>query len=75
MWLPCALPRHAGLAAWLRGRSIHTVLVCGVATEFCVRATVLDSLAEGFRTVLLVDAGGGGGLLARAGAVQTLAAA
>lgn len=54
----------ADLADWLRQRGVLTVLVCGVATEYCVKATVIDSLAEGFATALLTDAGalGGGGL-------------
>ena len=47
----------AGLADWLQAHGVRTLFVCGVATEYCVRATVLDSLAEGFATVLLTDAG------------------
>lgn len=55
----CLNPSYArtGLTGWLRQRGVSTLFVCGVATEFCVRATVLDSLAEGFATVLLTDAG------------------
>ncbi|EFN52749.1 hypothetical protein CHLNCDRAFT_12440, partial [Chlorella variabilis] len=49
-------PALPGLTGWLRQRGVSTLFVCGVATEFCVRATVLDSLAEGFATVLLTDA-------------------
>jgi nicotinamidase/pyrazinamidase len=47
----------AGLSDWLRVCGVRTLFVCGVATEYCVRATVLDSLAEGFATMLLTDAG------------------
>lgn len=40
----------------LRRLGIAKVFICGVATEYCVRATVLDSLARGFETYLLEDA-------------------
>ncbi|MCW1300895.1 MAG: isochorismatase family protein [Candidatus Nanoarchaeia archaeon] len=40
----------------LRAFGITRVFICGVATEYCVRATVLDSLARGFETYLLEDA-------------------
>ena len=43
----------AALADWLRGRGITDVDVCGIATDHCVRATVLDAVREGFATRLL----------------------
>jgi nicotinamidase/pyrazinamidase len=41
------------LAAWLRGRGVSDVDVCGIATDHCVRATALDSAREGFATRVL----------------------
>ncbi|MGO1320519.1 MAG: isochorismatase family protein, partial [Galactobacter sp.] len=38
------------LAAWLRSRAVTEVTVVGIATDFCVRATALDALKEGFGT-------------------------
>ena len=32
-----------------------SVDVCGIATDYCVRATALDASATGFATRLLVD--------------------
>ncbi|WP_291477809.1 isochorismatase family protein [Corynebacterium sp.] len=43
------------LADWLRGRGVTEVAVCGIATDFCVRATALDAVAEGFTVELLTD--------------------
>ena len=45
-----------GLAEWLRGRKIERVFVAGLATDYCVRATALDALAEGFKVMLVEDA-------------------
>ena len=44
------------LAEELKRRGIRRCAVAGLATEFCVRATVLDALAAGFETWLLTDA-------------------
>lgn len=43
------------LAGWLRARGVTAVDVCGIATDFCVRATALDALAEGFSVRVLSD--------------------
>nr|WP_198423594.1 isochorismatase family protein [Microlunatus antarcticus] len=43
----------AGLAAWLRAHDIDRVDVCGIATDFCVRATALDAAREGFSPTVL----------------------
>lgn len=40
----------------LRHKRIERVFVCGLATDYCVRATVLDSLRAGLDTWVLIDA-------------------
>jgi nicotinamidase/pyrazinamidase len=42
-----------GLAEWLRERGVTDVDVCGIATDYCVRATALDARVEGFSTTVL----------------------
>jgi nicotinamidase/pyrazinamidase len=44
------------LAVRLREARAETVLVGGLATDYCVKETVLDALSEGFKTYLLIDA-------------------
>jgi maleamate amidohydrolase len=41
------------LAATLRARGVDTVLVAGVSTSGCVRATATDALAAGFRPIVV----------------------
>lgn len=41
-----------GLADELRRRGICRAIVCGLALDICVRATALDALHEGFRTLV-----------------------
>jgi nicotinamidase/pyrazinamidase len=43
------------LAEWLRRHGITDVDVCGIATDYCVRATALDALREGFTVRVLTD--------------------
>ena len=43
------------LATWLRDREITHVDIAGIATDYCVRATALDALGEGFTTHVLTD--------------------
>ena len=46
---------RSGLAEWLRRRGITDLDVGGIATDHCVRATVLDALREGFSVRVLPD--------------------
>jgi nicotinamidase/pyrazinamidase len=40
----------------LRERGVERIFVGGLATDYCVKETVLDGLKEGFKVVLLEDA-------------------
>ncbi|MCS7254338.1 MAG: bifunctional nicotinamidase/pyrazinamidase [Armatimonadota bacterium] len=44
------------LAELLRGKGITRLFVGGLATDYCVKMTVLDALRLGFTTLLLEDA-------------------
>ena len=48
-------PDRVALADWLRDHGVTEVDVCGLATDYCVRATALDAVREGFSTRLLPD--------------------
>lgn len=41
------------LADWLRAHNVSHVDVCGIATDYCVKATALDAVAQGFSTRVL----------------------
>jgi nicotinamidase/pyrazinamidase len=41
------------LADWLRRHDVTDVDVCGIATDYCVRATALDAVRDGFATRLV----------------------
>jgi nicotinamidase/pyrazinamidase len=56
------------LAALLRERGIDRLTVAGLATDYCVRATALDALREGF--AVTVDAAGSRGIEAQPGDVE-----
>ncbi len=44
------------LAGWLAAAGIGKIIVCGLATDYCVRATALDGLAAGLEVTVLTDA-------------------
>jgi nicotinamidase/pyrazinamidase len=47
--------RSTGLAEWLRAKGVTTLYVLGLATDYCVKATAIDAVAEGFTTYLVED--------------------
>lgn len=47
--------RGRKLVDLLRQRGIERIFVGGLATDYCVKHTVLDGLKEGFKVVLLTD--------------------
>ena len=40
----------------LHARNVRRVFVCGLATDYCVKATALEAAAHGFETIVLTDA-------------------
>jgi nicotinamidase/pyrazinamidase len=44
------------LSSLLRERGVTRLVVCGLATDYCVKSTALDGLAEGFEVKLLLGA-------------------
>ena len=48
--------RTIGLAGYLRERQVTEVFVCGLATDFCVKFTALDSSEADFQTHLVTEA-------------------
>lgn len=47
--------RSTGLIEYLRERTVDEVCVMGLATDYCVQATVLDALHEGLRVQVVTD--------------------
>lgn len=43
------------LEDWLRSRGLEALDIAGIATDYCVRATVLDAARLGFSTRVLAD--------------------
>jgi nicotinamidase/pyrazinamidase len=47
--------KATGLAGYLRERGIERLYVCGLARDFCVRATAVDGAGAGFRVFVVDD--------------------
>ena len=47
--------KDTGLASYLRQQGVDSVFVMGLATDYCVKFTVLDAVSLGFRTHLILD--------------------
>jgi nicotinamidase/pyrazinamidase len=56
--------KATGLGDWLKAKGVTEVLICGLATDYCVKATAIDAAQLGFRTVLIEDACRGVGMKA-----------
>jgi nicotinamidase/pyrazinamidase len=52
-------PSGVSLEDDLRRHGVERVCVGGLATDYCVKSTVLDALARGFKATFLVDASRG----------------
>lgn len=44
-----------GLTEYLRGKKVTDVYLCGLATDYCVKHSALDSARDGFSTFLVED--------------------
>src|SRR5215210_5007979 len=44
------------LAELMRARGVDEVYVCGLATDYCVRASAIDACREGFDVTVVTDA-------------------
>lgn len=49
-------PVPTGLHALLRERAVDRLVVVGLATDYCVKATALDAVGLGYGTSLVIDA-------------------
>jgi nicotinamidase/pyrazinamidase len=56
---PSRLPDGQMLADALHAQGVRDLYIGGLATDYCVKATVLDALAAGFAVTLLLDASRG----------------
>ena len=48
--------RSTGLIDFLRDRSVDELFICGLATDYCVKFSALDSIDSGIRTSVIEDA-------------------
>jgi nicotinamidase/pyrazinamidase len=50
------MPVPTELDSELAGAGVKRLVVCGLATDYCVKATALDGVRLGYETVVLLDA-------------------
>jgi len=48
--------KSTGMGEWLKAQGVTRLTICGLATDYCVKFTVLDALAEGFDITLHLPA-------------------
>jgi len=47
--------KKTGMDLFLRKNKISKVVIYGIATDYCVRATALDALTAGYKVILVKD--------------------
>jgi nicotinamidase/pyrazinamidase len=47
--------RHTGLEAYLRGHGITSIVIAGLALDYCVKYTALDGRSLGFQVTIVRD--------------------
>lgn len=47
--------KSTGLSEWLKYKNVDTVMIMGLATDYCVKFTALDAQKDGFKTQLILD--------------------
>jgi nicotinamidase/pyrazinamidase len=47
--------RSTGLVEYLRDQEVSGLFICGLATDYCVKFSALDSINSGFRTSVIED--------------------
>jgi nicotinamidase/pyrazinamidase len=47
--------RDTGLTAYLKDRAVDEILIAGLATDYCVKFSTLDAIAEGFSVSIVRD--------------------
>jgi nicotinamidase/pyrazinamidase len=47
---------ETGLGKYLKEKGVEKVFIAGLATDYCVKFTVMDALGLGFKTYLIEDA-------------------
>ncbi|MGC3986873.1 MAG: isochorismatase family protein [Pseudorhodoferax sp.] len=62
------------LDAWLRARSVSTLLIAGCTTSGCVRASTVDAVSHGYRPVVVADCVGDRALAAHEASLCDLGA-
>jgi nicotinamidase/pyrazinamidase len=51
-----ARKRSTGLGDYLQEQNVNELFICGLATDYCVKYSVLDSTSLGIRTSVIADA-------------------
>jgi nicotinamidase/pyrazinamidase len=46
---------HTELNAWLKAQNVTHLAIMGLATDYCVKFSVLDALALGYQTSVIID--------------------